>query len=156
MKRLLLTISTCLITGFFAASVFAAGSWTLVSSGSSPGSDLRWMQYQATADASDGSVPDYTVTGFSGFFLYTVETWPGTTAPTDATDCTLSDATTGEDLLGGNGTNGIDATSSLTLLPKSAAMDISYTPPIKGSLTLGVTNNSVNSAIINVRITGGK
>lgn len=155
MKRLFQILITMLIIGCYIP-VFAAGSWTIVSSGSDPGTDLRWIHYQATADASDGSVPDYTVTGFSRYFLYTVETWPGSPSPTDATDLTLSDAVTGEDLLGGNGTDGIDATSPLTLFCYSPGMDTIYTPPIKGNLTIGVTNNSVNSAIINVRITGGK
>ena len=154
-KRLsILLLTFCAV--LFAGSAFAAGSWTLVDEGSYPGTELRWMQYQGTADASDGSLPDYTVKGFLGYFLYSVETWPGDPAPDDATDLTLSDATTGEDLLGANGTDGIDATSSLTLIPKSAASDTLYTPPVKGNLTLSVSNNSVNSAIINIRVTGGK
>lgn len=157
MKRLLsVLISTLFVFGSFSVSAFSAGSWDLTESGSQPGSKRMWKQYTCTADAADGSVPALTVTGFYDFYLFTIETWPGGTSPSDATDFTLSDATTGEDLLGGTGADSIDATSTITLVPYSVGMDLFYTPIIKGDLTLTITNNSVNSAIINIRITGVK
>ena len=153
MKKLMLAL---VMIALVYTQAFAVGTWTLVASGSQPGTDRMWRQYTATADASTGSLPALTVTGFHDFALFTVETWPGAPSPTDATDFTLSDAVTGEDLMGGTGTNGIDATTPISLIPYSTGMDVYYTPLIKGNLTLTVTNNSVNSAIINVRITGIK
>lgn len=134
--------------------VFAVGTWVLTQSGTHPGGERMWRQYTCTADAADGSAPAYTVTGFHDFYIYSVETWPGDTTPTDATDLTLLDATTGEDLLGGNGTDSIDATTPKTILPRSTAMGLNFYHMVKGNMTLNITNNSVNSAIMNIRITG--
>ena len=157
MKKSFLSLVTILfIFGCFTVSVFAAGECVLTQSGTHPGQDIMWRQYTCTADASDGSVPAHTITGLSGFYLYSVETWPGATAPTDASDLTLLDATTGEDLLGGNGTDAVDATTPKTIAPKSTAMDLNFYHMVKGNLTMNITNNSVNSAIINVRVTGVK
>ncbi len=157
MKRLLITsIIALFIIGYVAMPVFAAGTWVLTQSGSQPGSDRMWRQYTCTADDSDGSAPAYTVTGFSGFYIYSIETWPGGTAPTDATDFTLLDSTTGEDLLGANGTDAIDATTPKTIFPRSTAMSLNFYHLVKGDMTINITNNSVNSAIMNVRITGVK
>ena len=154
MKKCLAAAITILITALFTVSVLA--DWELVESGSQPGTERMWRQYTCTADASNGSFPVLTVVGFQDYYLFTVETWPGAPSPTDATDFTLTDSTTAEDLLGGTGTDAIDATSTLTLIPYSSTMDLFYTPLIKGDLTLTVTNNSVNSAIINIRITGAR
>ena len=98
----------------------------------------------------------YTVTGFHDFYIYSVETWPGGTAPTDASDFTLLDATTGEDLLGGNGTDAIDATTPKTVFPRSTAMSLNFYHMVKGNLTLTIVQQAAatNDAIMNIRITG--
>ena len=153
MKRLLSGIVFTLL--IFCFSVYAFADWELVGSGSQPGTERMWRQYTCTADASNGSFPVLTVVGFQDYHLFTIETWPGDPSPTDATDFTLiDDATIGEDLLGGTGTDAIDATTKKTLIPYSSTMDLFYTPLIKGDITITVTNNSVNSAIINIRLTG--
>ena len=149
-------LSIVMVLVLFSATTFAAGSWVLTASGSQPGSERMWRQYTGTADSADGSLPAHTVTGFHDFYIYSIETWPGGTSPTDATDLTLLDAVTGEDLLGANGTDAIDATTPKTIFPRSAAMSLNFYHLVKGNMTINVTNNSVNSAIINVRITGVK
>ena len=154
MKRLLSTfILTLFIVGCFTLPSFAAGTCVLTQSGTKPGGERMWRQYTCTADNPAGTIA-YTVTGFYDFYIYSIETWPGTTAPTDATDLTLIDATTGEDLLGGNGTDAIDATTPKTVIPRSTAMSLNFYHMIKGNMTLTITNNAVAEAIMNVRITG--
>ena len=154
MKKLLIIILLLVLP----TSVFAAGACVLTQTGSQPGASKMWRQYTCTADAADGTVAAYTVTGFYDYYIYSVETWPGATAPTDASDFTLLDAVTGEDLLGGNGTDAIDATTPKTILPKSAAAGLNFYHLVKGNLTLTVVQQAAatNSAIMNIRITGVK
>jgi len=154
MKRLLSLLTILFTIGCFTIPAFAAGSWVLTQTGTHTGSERMWRQYTCTADASTGSAPAYTVTGFHDFYLYSVETWPGTTAPTADSDVTLLDAITGEDLLGGNGTDAIDAATPNTISPKSAAMSANFNHLVKGNMTINITNNAVHSAIMHIRITG--
>lgn len=108
-----------------------------------------------TADSSNGSYPatiinplavtsDGRTFDIRGLKLYSVKCYPGGTAPTDATDLTITDEY-GIDLLGGKGTDVIDATSKTwTLVGPSGC----YSPAlITGNLTVTITNNSVNSAV---------
>lgn len=91
---------------------------------------------------SDGSLFD-----IRGMKLYSVKAYPGSTAPTDATDATITDAY-GIDLLGGKGTNLIDATSKTWIM---AGPPDSYMPAlITGNITLTITNNSVASAVTTI------
>jgi hypothetical protein len=147
-KKILLTLAMVLFT---CTSAFAAGACVLTATFN--GQDYRYKYYVCTADASDGTVANTTVTGFSGYWLTSVETWPGGTAPTDASDMTLLDATTGLDLLGTNGTDLIDATT-----PGVAGPSIGGTAHelmANGNLTMVVTQQAAatNSAIMNIRIT---
>lgn len=82
-----------------------------------------------------------------GLKLYSVKAYPGGTAPTDATDCTITDKY-GVDLLGGKGANLIDATSK-TWIPVGPE---GYALPalITGNITLNITNNAVNSAVTTI------
>lgn len=139
----------------FAVQANAAGTCVLTQGGSFPGAAKRWLQYTCTADAADATIGNTTITGFRDYYLYSVETWPGATAPTDVSDLTLSDSDS-EDLLAGNGTDGIDATDKNTILPESAYMGLKFFHMIKGNLTLAISGNAVNSAIINVRVVGVK
>ena len=154
MKKLtvLLTILMLLVSTM----AMAAGTCVLTQTGSQSGAEHIWRQYTCTADAAAGTVPAYTVTGFHDFYIYSVETWPGAPAPTDASDFTLLDAITGEDLLGGNGTDAIDATTPKTIFPKSAAMGLNFYHMVKGNLTLTIVQQAAatNSAVMHIRITG--
>jgi len=150
MRNLLLAVALLLIPSI----TFGAGTCVLDQSGTQSGGNRMWRQYLCTADAADASMGAYTVTGFYDFYLYSVETWPGSTAPTDATDFTLLEAVTGEDVMGGNGTDAIDATTTSTVLPRSSFMSLNFYHMIKGNMTLTITNNAVNSAEMYIRITG--
>jgi len=80
-----------------------------------------------------------------GLKLYSVKAIPGDTAPTDATDLTITDEY-GVDLLGGKGTNLIDATSKTWTLTGPAGC---YVPAlITGNVTVTITNNAVKSAVV--------
>lgn len=152
MKKILLALTMLLL---FAVQAHAVGTCTKTSAYN--GINVRTATYTCTDDAADADNTAFTatITGFGGFYLYTVETWPGTTAPTDDSDYTLKDGE-GEDLMGAYGTDGIDATTKETHIPKSTAADLNLYPIIHGDLTLAITNQNVESAIIYFRITGVK
>lgn len=108
-----------------------------------------------TASSTDASYPatvinplavtaDSRTFDIRGLKLYSVKAYPGSTAPTDATDLTITDEY-GVDLLGGKGTDVIDSTSKTwTLVGPSG----SYSPAlITGNITVTITNNAVNSAV---------
>jgi hypothetical protein len=82
-----------------------------------------------------------------GLKLYSVKAYPGDTAPTDATDCTITDEY-GVDLLGGKGENLIDATSK-TWIPAGPS-NFALPALITGNITVTITNNSVDSAVTTI------
>lgn len=88
---------------------------------------------------SNGSLFD-----LRGLKLYSVKAYPGATAPTAATDVTITDEF-GIDVLGGKGVDLIDATSK-TWVPVGPA---NYALPalVTGNITVNITNNSVDGAI---------
>lgn len=107
-----------------------------------------------TADAATAVFSDHTIaramtdaiTTMRGtWWLTVVKTRPGSTAPTTASDLTLEDAS-GYDVLGGAGTNMIDATSTLDFYPQNSQGDYRYWPVVS-TLTQKIANNAVNSAI---------
>lgn len=88
-----------------------------------------------------------------GLYILAIKSYPGSVAPTDATDLSATDSD-GLDLLGANGTNFIDATSTLqtrgynTLLStdeKILAVDDEI-------WTIATANNAVNSATFYLKI----
>ena len=110
-----------------------------------------------TADAADGSFPatvinDIVTLKLAGMSLYTVGTYPGGTAPTDASDLTITQDTI--DILDGKGTNLIDSTTSEITWAGSSTAD--FPVPVLGDLTINITGNSVNSAITTIVLTFGK
>lgn len=155
-KKLFLILVFVLIS----SQVWAAGACVENTSGAYNGSDIRWKTYTCTADAAAGTYATLTITGFVGYYLYTIETWPGTTAPTDASDYTLLDATKSisDDLMGGEGANGIDATTAITRIPATPDGTQKLFHLIKGNLTFVPVQEAVvtNSAIFYMRITGVK
>ena len=98
-----------------------------------------------TADSSDKSVPQTVINAtqykINGYFLYSAETNPGSTAPTDDYDIAIND----EDVCDIAGTllNNRDTSNSemVNFINASA----SY-PMVRGNLTFVLTNNSVASA----------
>lgn len=78
----------------------------------------------------------------SGYIIKVV-TDPGSTAPTDNYDVTLIDATTGADLLGGEGMNRDTATSEEAIPKIGSAYGANFVP---GAFTMTLTGNAVVSA----------
>lgn len=105
-----------------------------------------------TADASDGSIVNGTLNpvtlGIEGWYLYTVETDPGTTAPTDNYDLVINDAN-GFDVSGGLLAN---RSTSVTQLVNIGTATHGF-PVMRGNWTLAGSNNSVNSATVVVYLT---
>jgi hypothetical protein len=84
-----------------------------------------------------------------GYKLYNAKVAPGSTAPTDASDFTITDVD-GIDLLGGRGTDLIDATSCTSCCAGSANTEMPM--PITGPITLTISNNAVNAAVIKIKL----
>jgi hypothetical protein len=102
----------------------------------------RKIVFEWTADDADGSVDSKATDGSVHGFITRVVTDPGSTAPTDDYDITLSDSD-GADVLGGEGADR-DTANSEQIIPK---LGNAYGPcRVDSVLTLAVSNNSVNSA----------
>ena len=102
------------------------------------------------ADDSDGSYPETALdTRISGRLL-ALETNPGSTAPSSNYDIVLDDAD-GHDVLEGVGANRHTSATEKANIVYSGGLDH---PPvgIVDTLTLKITNNSVNSAEIVVKL----
>lgn len=156
MKKILLIITFCLL---WSIQAFAAGTITEDQTAGYTGINMRWKTYTCTADDADASYPITAITGFKGYMLTEIETWSGVTSPTDASDFTLLDydkyaSGVSDDLMGGNGTDGIDATDPKRLTPAIISEDNGVPSPIKGDMYLVITNNAVNGAVFYFRITG--
>lgn len=104
---------------------------------------VRRLVVDWTADAADGSVPSLVLPSIEGF-LVSIETNPGSTAPTDNYDIALNDAE-GLDRLLGAGQNRDTATTEIAAIvftSTSAHPAVS----IDEVLTLAISGNAVNSA----------
>ena len=99
--------------------------------------DVTVLTFSWTADSSNGSVPATATVSDVDAFVFMVVTNPGTTAPTDDYDITLTDED-GVDIMGGNLADRDEANSEQAVL--------TVTRFVSGTLTLNITNNSVNSA----------
>lgn len=96
-------------------------------------------------DASDGTVPNLTINpatyNIRGWYWYEAVTNPGTTAPTNLYDITVSDAD-GVDISGAL-LNNLSSTSSERI---NLGRQVNSYPAIKGSWTWSLANNSQTSA----------
>jgi hypothetical protein len=84
-----------------------------------------------------------------GYKLYSVKAFPGSTGPTDATDLTITDVD-GVDLLGARGTNLIMEATKTSCCAGSASSEMPM--PITGPITINISNNAVNAAVINLKL----
>ncbi len=104
----------------------------------------------ATGDDADGSFPETVLTPKISGRLLALETNPGSPAPTTNYDIVLDDAE-GHDVLEGVGGN-----LSATLTEKSAVVnsgtDVNPAVAKSDALTLKITGNVVNSAILVAKI----
>lgn len=148
MKKIIAAI-LCLI--LFGGPAYGAGTCT---ESVSTYNDGDWMiTFTCTGDATNGTFPA-TTTSFRGQdingYVYMVITDPGTTAPTDDYDITLTDSN-GIDIMGGELLNR-DETNTEQAIPK---IDVVYgSRRVNGALTLNISNNSVTAAQVVVKIFG--
>jgi hypothetical protein len=84
-----------------------------------------------------------TLSQLKSWYLYKVITNPGSTAPTDNWDFTLSDSD-GIDVMGGNGANRHTTTSQMTA--PLLTTGVYFAQPVLDTWTLAITGNSNNSA----------
>lgn len=149
MKKIVLL---CMAALMIPSMAFAVGSWTTATysaTGTEQIGNFKWIQWTFTADAAAATVPTLTVSAtdlayIKGYYLYAVETNPGTTGPTDdAWDVVITDA------------QGLAITvSSLD----ATDTEMRYAPgggyyPLDGkAITIDITDNAVNSATSVVRI----
>lgn len=152
MKKILV-ILLCL----FPASAWAGGTCvTTTESRYGPEDEKLKIVFACTADAADASM-SYTLTesqmaNMHGLWTIIVTTYPGATAPTDASDLAITD---GNGLAvmtaAGNGINFIDATSTLQEYTEGPNGDQYFLADKEVPWTLTITNNLVNSAVVNIR-----
>jgi len=110
--------------------------------------DMRTLDFEWTADSTDGSFTaeesDWEILGW----IVAVETNPGATAPTADYDITLT-SEEGTDLLGGAGADRSTSANEITFPYVNSV----YQPvPVYGTITLNITNNSENSATGLIRV----
>lgn len=116
--------------------------------------DGDWMvTLTCTGDATDGTYPATTV-DFRGedvnSYIYMVVTDPGTTAPTDNYDITITDAN-GIDIMGGELLNR-DESNTEQAVPK---IDSIYgSRRVNGDMTVNISGNSVTAAQVVIKIFG--
>lgn len=141
----LLTVFLLLHTGI----AFAVGSVTQTPL--QVDEHTRMITFAVTADATAATVPNTSLTAANlafvkGWYLYNVRTYPGATAPTDATDMTLVDSQS-RDVLGGSGTDLIDSTTC-----ESTSAALPFYEKVTETLTLTVSNNAVYSAVFTIEV----
>jgi len=144
MKRLLLALFLILI---LQTSVWAAGD-VLINASSMQilgQQSRRIIILSWTADVAAATVPnkviDVSTYDVMGWYFFSAETNPGTTAPTDDYDIVINDAD-GKDIAGGLLLNRDTSTTELVCIGTSAH---GY-PVVRGNLTFVLSNNSVSSA----------
>lgn len=148
MKRIFLAL---LIVLAFSSSAFAVGS---VRQDLREYGCFREITMSWTADAAAGTVPATATTWPINGWILKVTTNPGTTAPTDNYDITLTDRD-GFDVM-----NGLlvdrDTANTEAVYPTITQGAVTYLAPngvpVLGKVTMNLTNNSVNSAVGDVVI----
>ena len=109
---------------------------------------VKVVTFTCTADSSDGSYPATTVsTDIKGRLLQIV-TDPQSTAPQDNYDITVTDSV-GADLLLGVGANRDTSNTEIAIVESNGAHSVVAETD---TLTLTITNNNVNSAVIVIKL----
>lgn len=113
---------------------------------------VKVVTLTCTADSSDGSYPSTDLTGVpnngKGGRLLQIATDPGATAPQDNYDIALTEDN-GADLLLGVGANRDTSNSEVAVIESNGAHAV-YAGT--DTLTLAITNNNVNSAIVVIKL----
>ena len=148
MKRIILA---CLFV-LFASQAMAAGTISVISD-VQPDEYTRIVVYSVAFDSAAASPAATALNsisvlgglnhpGMGGWWLLSVSTLYGSTAPTDDTDLYIyrNYGTSKIDILGGNGANSIDNAVNNTIFPATS------TRALMGDEIISISNNSVNSA----------
>jgi cyclophilin family peptidyl-prolyl cis-trans isomerase len=110
---------------------------------------VKVVTFTCTADSSDGSYPATTVsTNIKGRLLQIVTDPSGDTAPQDNYDITITESG-GADMLLGVAANRDTANTEVAIVESNGAHSVVAETD---SLTLNITNNNVNSAIIVIKL----
>jgi hypothetical protein len=121
-----------------------------------PNANLQVLTFSWTADAAAATIPstatsDANTQAIIGWYVWAIETDPGSTAPTPNYDIVINDAN-GFDIAGGQLANR-SATATERVIPKLDATASLYGASlINSALTLVITNNLVNSATGTVKL----
>jgi hypothetical protein len=143
MKKILILIALLLIP----CMAFAEGSVS-VTKDTINGGDVEIIAFAFIANAAGTATVPATSSstvypGDKAGYIIKVVTDPGSPAPTDDYDVSLIDATTGADLLGGEGADR-DTANSEEAVPKIGNAYAANFAPVAFTMTL--TGNSVNAA----------
>ena len=142
MKRMLLALVMLVLMTSLA---FGAGTATVAAPTYNNERDKGFIVITWTGDASDGSVPAATISMVSyklvGWYLYSIETDPGSTAPSDNYDITITDA------------NSLDICYSQALNRDTSNTEIAFCTTsgkgfyvVRGNLIFNLSGNSEASA----------
>lgn len=149
-KTILITLFVFIASRSFAAGTCAWQSTTDVNDGvDTVGSVVTLLCTHHTDNSLSVELSSSTMSELAGKYVFAVKSYPGSTAPTDATDLSIADSD-GLSLMGvaDNGLNFIDATSTLaTMFYNSNLSTNMYWLPIDGEAwTISTANNAVASA----------
>jgi hypothetical protein len=161
MKKIILFAITILL--FSHVNVWsAAGSWSTVTYSDKEVAtigNIKSFTVTFTASSDNATVPNFVISAaaqptlmnwIKGFYLYAVETDPGSTGPTNgAWDIAINDIH-GMDILGGAGANR-SSSSTQNIFPKFPQTGTGF-PPLDGTtLTIVISDNAVNSATCSIK-----
>lgn len=155
MKRLFTAILLLLALIFLTGQADAAGSVTQALKNYANG-NMKTVTFSWTGDASNGTVPSTATstaitTEIAGWYVYAIETDPGSVAPTTLYDIVINDAS-GFDIAGGQLANR-SATATERVIPKLDATASLYGGVLVDSaLTMVITNQNVVSATGTVKL----
>jgi hypothetical protein len=150
-NKLSLILAVAFMLGSY-LNAFGAGTCTQAIT-NFPTNTTTWQKvltFTCTADAANATYPSTAISAanannLKGWYLYKLITNPGSTAPTDNWDFTLSDGD-GIDVLGGAGANRHTTTSQM--IAPLLTTGVYFAQPVLDAWTLAITGNSVNSAVI--------
>ena len=140
MKRIAALLAGAVL--MLSGTAFAASSIVLSPVDDVSGQNIKIYTYTITAH-TDGSVTPVATNPIDGWIIRTVTNPDDVAAPTNLYDLTLVDRD-GVDVMGGTLMNRAEATTEHVLFPQ---------PYVRGAVTITPTNNSVNGAVIVLRIT---
>ena len=137
------------------ATALAVGSWAAPVPVGVPTSQIKTITFTWIGDSGGGTVPAYVIPAASlafmkDYWIYAIETDPGSPAPTTLYDITITNAGT-RDVLGGACADR-SATLQEVVPPKFDGTNPMYVPLDGTALTINVTNTTVNSATAYIKL----